>query len=309
MVTSAGNIAERGACFGFVVRSPCVFRFLRQGGGEETLEVREACEPITAPATPLLAEWIIRDATGDVATRLYGADGIFHFWTVDAGWFRIDPASRQIEMSPDQNEVRREQRLLGVPAVLCFMERGDFGLHAAAVDVGGAAILLAAPGRHGKTTLALAFHERGHRLLTEDTACCRAAATPLLLPGPTSVRLRPDIFDGDVPAGTTVVAVRNDRIHLVLDSSWAADGRPVPIKALVFLREPAEDISLEPVPAGRALPDLWALNFHFPTAPARSRSFVQLAQLAAGIPVWNLHRPLSLNNLDEVVARIVDTCG
>jgi hypothetical protein len=205
--------------------------------------------------------------------------------------------------------VRREQRLWGVPTMLCFMERGDFGLHAAAVEVAGAAILLAAPGRFGKTTLALAFHARGYRLLTEDTACCRMAAGPLLLPGPTSVRLRPDIFHGEAPTGTRVLSVGHDRIHLVLKADRAGDSLPVPIKALVFLRGSADHIRLERVKGGEALRDLWALNFHLQNTIARSRSFSQLAQLAGSLSVWNLHRPLSLMNLDEVVSRIVETCG
>jgi hypothetical protein len=309
MVDSVPNDLVGGSCFGFLVRSRCALKFLRKTGGKETLEIREAPTPITAPESPLIAEWVLRDAVGDVTTRLYGLNGIYHFWTNDAGWFRIDPAARVVEISDHANEVRREQRLWGVPAVLCFMERGDFGLHAAAVEVAGAAILLAAPGRHGKTTLALAFHARGYRLLTEDTACCRLASGPLLLPGPTSVRLRPDIFRGEAPTGTRVLSVGNDRIHLVLDSDRAGDSLPVPIKALVFLRDPAEHIFLERVKAGQALRDLWALSFHLQNTIARSRSFSQLAQLAGSISVWNLHRPLSLMNLDEVVSRIVETCG
>jgi hypothetical protein len=309
MVESVPNADEAGSCFGFLVRSQCPLRFLRRGGGEGALEIREAAIPITAPESTLLAEWVFRDVVGDVSTRLYGVDGIFHFWTNDAGWFRVDPAARVIEMSTKVNEVRREQRLWGVPAVLCFMERGDFGLHAAAVEVGGGAILLAAPGRHGKTTLALAFHARGHRLLTEDTTCCRLASEPLLLPGPTSVRLRPDIFHGDAPAGTSLVLVRDDRIHLVIDSDRAGDSLPVPIKALVFLREPAEQIVLEHVETSQALRDLWALNFRLQNTVGRRQSFTQLGQLASSIRIWNLHRPFSLTNLDEVVSRIVDTCS
>jgi hypothetical protein len=309
MVESGLDDEAAGACFGFLVRSPCAFRFLRRGGGEETLEIREASEGITAPASTLLAEWVLPDAAGDVTTRLYGRNGIFQYWTNDAGWFRVDPAARVIEVSQQENEVRREQRLWGIPTVLCFMERGDFALHAAAVEVGGSAILLAAPGRHGKTTLAVAFHARGYRLLTEDTTCCRLASEPLLVPGPTSVRLRPDIFHGEAPTGTTVVSVRNDRVHLVLDSDRAGDSFPVPIKALIFLRGPAEQIRLEHVETSQALRDLWTLNFHLHNTIGRRQSFTQLAQLGASISIWNLHRPLSLTNLDEVVSRIVDTCG
>jgi hypothetical protein len=298
---------DRG-CFGFQVRSRCGFRFLRRGGGEDTLDIRETATAITAPDSALIAEWILPDPVSAVRARLYRADGTFHFWTGDAGWFRVDPAARAIDMSVCDDEVRREQRLWGVPTVLCFMERGDFGLHAAAVEVDGCAIILAAPGRHGKTTLALGFHRMGYRLLTEDTTCCRLSSEPLLLPGPSSVRVRPDVFHGEAPPATTIVSVRDDRIHLVVDADRAGDSRPVPIRAVVFLRDPADHIRLDPVKGGEALPDLWALNVHLQSTLARRRSFSQLAQLAAGISIWNLHRPLSLTNLEDVVSRIIQTC-
>ena len=83
-----------------------------------------------------------------------------------------------------------------------------------------------------------------------------------------------------------MVSVTNDRVHLVLDSDRAGDGRPVPLKALVFLREPAERILLEPVKAAQALPDLWTLNFRLQSEADRSRSFSQLAQLASSISIW-----------------------
>ena len=308
MVAPALLAAKEGACFGFQIQSPCAFRFLRRGGGEDALSIRETSSELAVPDSALIAEWILPDPVTAVRARLYRTDNWFHFWTADAGWFRIDPAARAIDMSECGDEVRREQRLWGVPTVLCFMERGDFGLHAAAVEVDGGAIILAAPGRHGKTPLALGFHRLGYRLLTEDTTCCRLASEPLLLPGPTSVRVRPDVFQGEAPSATTIVSIRDDRVHLVVDADRAGDSRPVPIRAVVFLRDPADHIRLDPVKPCDALPDLWALNFHLQNALARSQSFSQLAQLAARTSIWNLHRPLSLTSLEAVVSHIVATC-
>jgi hypothetical protein len=312
MVTSLPRSSEeeRHCCFGFHVSSSCSLKLLRRGSGQETLEVVESARPFEAPLQEtLFFEWTLRDPSADVTARLYGRDGIFQFWTSDAGWFRIDPAARKIEVSDHEDEIRREQRLWGIPTALCYMERGDFALHAAAAEVDGRAIVLAAPGRFGKTTLALAFHRQGYRLLTEDTACCRLVPEPSLLPGPTSIRLRPDMFDGQAPPGTTVVSARTDRIHLALDSDRIGNGRQVPIRALVFLRESAEGTSLERVKTGAAIRDLWTLNFRFQNESQRSRSFSQLASFASAVPVWNLYRPFRASNLDEIVTRIVDACG
>jgi hypothetical protein len=299
--------AGLSSCFGFRIRSSCSFKFLRNAGGGEILEVLEAEGPLTAPDETLLFEWTLRDPSADVTARLYGANGIFHFWTTDAGWYRIEPAARRIEMSEHSDEIRREQRLWGIPTALCVKHRGDFVIHAAAVEVDGSAILLAAPGRFGKTTLAVAFHSRGYRLLTEDTACCGVMAGRLVLfPGPTSVRLRPDMFDGQAPPGTTVVGVQNDRIHLALSRDRMGDGRPLPIKALVFLRESSEEIFCERVKSSETLPDLWTLTFRFQGDKERRRSFSELARLAATVPVWNLHRPLRVDKLDDVVCRVTE---
>jgi hypothetical protein len=295
------------SCFGFRISSPEQFRFVRHGGGRETLNVRRAVESLEAGDDPPLFTWTLRDPAATVNARLYGREGIFRFWASDAGWYRIDPATFTIEMSDHPDDIRKEQRLWGIPTMVCARHRGDLVLHAAAVEIEGGAVLLAAPGRFGKTTLALALHRSGYRLLTEDTACCTSSSATALYPGPTSVRLRPDMFDGVAPAGTTITAVRDDRVHLALDSQRAGDGRPVAVKALIFLRESDDKVFLERVNSGEALPDLWTLSLRFRGQDEHRRSFSQLGQFASVVPIWNLHRPLRWDTLDEVVARLVET--
>ena len=297
------------SCYGFTIRSRYPLKFVRHGGGKETLEVVHSLTPLqpTSAAT-LLLERTLGDPNAEVTARLYDENGILHFWTSDAGWYRIDPQARRIEMSDHADEIRREQRLWGIPAALCLKDRGDLVFHAAAVEVNGAAILLAAPGRFGKTTLALAFHKNGYRLLTEDTACCSVSSDPAVFPGPTCIRLRPDMFDGDAPAGTTVTAVRNDRVHLALDPDRRGDSQPVPLKAVVFLRESPDGVRVERVRGGEVLPDLWTLALRFQSDAERRRSFSQLTRLAGTVPIWNLYRPLQVEKLDEVVSKLVETC-
>jgi hypothetical protein len=295
------------SCFGFRVCSSERFRFLRRGGGEDALNVRRTTESLEAVDDAPVFTWTLRDTNATVSARLYRRDGTFRFWASDAGWYRIDPVARTIDMPDHPDEIRTEQRLWGIPAMICAKHRGDFVLHAAAVEIEGGAVLLAAPGRFGKTTLALALHGRGYRLLTEDTACCTSSAVPELYPGPTSVRLRPDMFDGVAPAGTTVTAVRQDRIHLALDSQRAGDGQPLPVKAVIFLRESAAGILLEPVKAAQALPDLWTLCLRFRGVDEHRRSFSELSHFASVVPAWNLHRPLRADMLDDVAGRLVDT--
>lgn len=297
--------APQPSAFGFTVRGPSSLRFLRSGGGVETLEIIAARAPRQRPDTTPLADWTLPGAGHQVRGTLYERPSGFEFWVSDAGAYHVDPDRRQIEIPEGSDDVVREQRLWGIPSILCFLHRGDVPLHAAAVEVDGRAVVLAAPGRHGKTTLALSLHRHGYRVLSEDLSCCRAGEVPELVPGPALLRVRPDVYDGDPPPGTELVRRQPDRVYLALGPERRGTSAPVTIAAIVFLRASADDVSLERVPAPVALADLWSLSFRLPTDGAQARAFQQLARLASKTPTWNLYRPIRLADLDETVAQIV----
>lgn len=296
------------SAFGFQVRSQQPLRFIRAGGGVERLEVvlAPSSEPTPPPEGAPVAEWTMAGAAGDVQAALYRVEGGFEYRASDVGTYRIDPEAARIVIPRCDDQIVREQRLWGIPSTLCYMRRGDLSLHAAAVEVDGGAVVLAGPGRYGKTTLALAFHRYGFRVLSEDLACCRPGPAPAILPGPALLRVRPDIYDGQGPApsGTHVVLARPDRVYLGLDDDRKGGSGPVPIVAIVFLRESGGDLRMERAPAPVAIADMWALNFRFPTSEGRARSFQQLARLAGTLPAWNLFRPKQLTSLEATVAEI-----
>ena len=294
--------------FGFRIRCAESLRFVRSGGGEDTLEVVVAPQLRSRPQTAPLADWRLAGPDDALRGTLYGVGRAFEFWATDAGAYRIEPETGRIEMPESPDDVAREQRLWGIPAALCFMHRGDVPLHAAAVEIGAGAVVLAAPRQHGKTTLALAFHRRGYRVLSEDLACCRLGQVPTLLPGPALLRVRPDVYDGHPPAGTHLVAARPGRIWLAIDQARSGSGAPVPIVAVVLLRESAHRIVMAPTLPSVALRDLWALSFRLPTHAGRAHTFSRLARLAGALPIWNLYRPTRLGSLDATVERIVEVC-
>lgn len=271
----------------------------------EALEIVAAPAPRRRPAVAPLADWTLPGAGNRVRGTLYEQPSGFEFWVSDAGAYHIDPDRRQIEMPAGADDVVREQRLWGIPSILCFLHRGDVPLHAAAVEVGGRAIVLAAPGRHGKTTLALALHRHGYRVLSEDLSCCRTGPVSEVVPGPALLRVRPDVYDGDPPSGTELVRRQPDRVYLAIAPERRGTSAPVPIAAIVFLRASADEVRLERAPAPVALADLWSLSFRLPTDVARARAFRQLARLASSTPTWDLYRPIRLTRLDETVAQIV----
>ena len=301
----------RGACYGYELRSSLPFAFLLEsppGAGLAPLEVVESDER-NEDARPPLIEWTPRPGN-ELHARVYDDDGRgFRLWTDLEGWFRIDSSGPCISVPARADPVRREMRLWGVPAALCYLARGDFPLHAAAVDVDGRALVLAAPGGFGKTTLAAAFLSAGHRVLAEDFVCCRPSPAPQVVPGPALLRVRRDVYDSlDVIAGVVPVVEAPERVFLSIEKARRGSAAPVPLTAVVFLREHDADPVLEPVPMERALPDLWTLAFRLPTEADQRRCFDNIAAMAAGVSFWNLHRPLRIDLLPRVVELLAEKC-
>ncbi|MFN2556757.1 MAG: hypothetical protein ABR592_07760 [Nitriliruptorales bacterium] len=295
-----------GACFGFSVRSALPFVYLRPGGGVP-LQVTES-DGTPPPTSEPLISWA-PTAARPFHARLFGAGNRYDYWVEGAGWFGIEPHAPRIIAPPTDSPVRREERIWGLPALLCFTARGDVPLHAAALEVNGGAILVVAPGRFGKTTLAGAFIASGHRLLAEDTSCCRITDPPLVLPGPAMLRLRADVYPHVRVPETKIVAEDDVRFHLALDDRARGDSAPVPIHSIVFLRPGGERCELTPADPLRAVPDLWAQSFRLPIQEEEGRRFCRLVDLASRVPLWNLARPRGFERLPEVVERVVAVCG
>jgi hypothetical protein len=296
------------SCQGFTVNSDYSFRFTRPGVSRDQLSVVPMLGDPPSADQPQILDW--QTELGVVA-RLYGGGRIFTFWADAVGWFRIAPFDGTIEVPDDGTDaLRREVQLWGVPTMLAFTRRGDLSLHAAAIDIGGAAVLVAAPGRFGKTTLSVAFHEAGHRLLSEDISRLQLDPEPLVMPGPAVVRMREDTFNGTPPAGMSVANRARGRVELAIDDGRRGDATPVPVHAIVLLRESVDDrIRLEPVQTMDAIPDLWTLAFRLPEPVDRSRAFQQVAAFADRVPVWNLFRPVTMSGLPDVVATVAELCA
>lgn len=289
--------------FGFRVRCETPLRFLREGGGVQPLEIAVDRQGIASPSGELVGEWPLHGTAEPQSAALFAVRGGFEYWTTDAGRFLVDLEGGRIEVPAMDDEILREQRLSGMPMLLSFAHRGDLSLHAAAVEIDGGAVVLAAPSRFGKTTLAFAFHERGFRLLSEDLVCYRPA-TQEIVPGPALARLRPDVYAAAPPKGLEVIAQRPDRVFLAPAAGHRGSSAPLPLKGVYFLRE-GESLGFTRPAAVDAVKDLWHLGFRMPTVEGRAESFRQLTQLAGSVPIWNVSRPLQLDLLGETVIRIV----
>jgi hypothetical protein len=291
-------------CFGYLPRSTVPFAVCRPGGDEvfDRIEISEVRLDLEMPTRPLL-EW---HEGGRPFARLWDDAPRFTVWIDSIGWFEIDRTVPSIVIPAESNGIRREARLWGVPAALCFMGRGDLPLHAAAVDINGSAVVFAAPGRYGKTTLAAAFMQAGHRVLSEDLTCVRTNPTPVVWPGPALLRVRKDAFRRLAFSDADVVDEDETRMYVVPDQPARGSGAGVPLRAIVFLRRhESERLVLERVEETQtALPDLWTLSFNMPNDTDRTRCFSTITQLAGSVPIWNLARPLSYESLPRVIETI-----
>jgi hypothetical protein len=285
-----------GSCYGFGVRSSVPLEYLRDGDGDP-LEIAAPADEGPRPADTLLVEW---EATPErpLEARLYSDGESYRLWIGDGGWYSVDPAAGRIDV-PADGGIRREERLWGIPSLLCFLARGDLPLHAATVDVDGAAVIVAAPRTYGKTTMAAAFHRAGHRVLSEDTSCVRLGPKPAVVPGPAMLRVRHDVAAQLELPSVRRVGESEDRVHYALKAP--GDCEPVPVRAVVFLDTSDDAAALEPVDHADAIRDLWALSFRLPTEDDVGRSFAGVTDLASAVPALRLRRPLDLASVDDHV--------
>jgi hypothetical protein len=298
--SEAGHASR--SCFGFSALASFDLRFTRDGVSPDVVEVVELRGDAPVHDDPHLLQW--PEQTG-AAGRLYGGKVIFDFFATGVGWYRIAPFDRTIEVPRDADPIAREVHLWGVPAMLAFTRLGDLSLHAAAVADGDRAVILAAPGGFGKTVLTLAMHEAGCRVLTQDIARIRFEDDVVVLPGPAVVRRRSADLS-DVPRGMRLVGRHGHHAYLEIDEHTRGNAGPVPVAAIVLLREGRD--AVRAWPAQPALRDIWPLTFRIPGSTDDVRTFEQLGELAERVPVYDLERPMGAEALPRVVAQVRGLC-
>jgi hypothetical protein len=290
-----------GSCCGHAIHSSLPFRILRDGHAGRPLAVRRS--GTVEPEGTVVARWEPRPGNPFHGRLLRTGAGTFAFWASDAGWFGVDPSEPSITIAGGDEplSLTAEVRLFGVPATLVAMDQGDVCLHASGVEIDGRAVLFAGPSRHGKTTLAAAFAAAGHRLLTEDMTRCTPGALVAAYPGPAVVRMRPDVAGGVRPAGAFDLVEERERVFMVLDGPQRGTGDPVPVAAILLLREEPGPARLESAATPAAIRDLWSLAFTLPSDASHAAVFERIVEVASRVPVLDLHREMTIEALPRVI--------
>lgn len=293
------------ACYGFRVRSTFPLRFARHADDSDLgdMHVDRGTEPLDDADEPLLA-WAADEGfpgvrftrTPDGSRVRFDVDGI--------GVFGVSPTTGEVRVPHEGSEVHEEQRAWGLPAALCMRARGDVPLHAAAVEVDGAAVVVAAPGHAGKTTLAALLAAAGHRVLSEDLTCLRVDGDRAwVVPGPAVLRLRPPTADRVTIPGARVVLTEGDRTHVALDERGRGTCRPVPVAALALLHA-APRPSISDLDVTQVLPALMSMSFRLPEE--EGEAFRALARVASATRVCAIERPLQWEAADISVRLVED---
>lgn len=155
----AVELQHSGVAYGLLFRSalPLPFRPAPPDCGAPDVVVRFGRVPeiADAPAATPCPPWC---ATPDAFSL--DMDGVARYLVRGGCEIVVEPAGG--------DEADMLAFLLGTVLAACLQQRGILTLHASAVETAGGAALFAGVSAAGKSTLAAALVERGHRLLADD---------------------------------------------------------------------------------------------------------------------------------------------
>lgn len=298
------SVPTQGTCYGFSIHSTLPLACLRGGQGPP-LEVADVSHHVPAQTMPLVTEWQ-ESPDAEPYARLYRGGTDYWLWLDRAGWTRIETQDPRITLSASGDPAATEERLWTIPAAVCLLQRGDLILHAAAVEVNGQAILFAAPGGAGKSTLAAAFVQAGYRLLSEDVTCVRMAGGPCVIPGPAMLRLRLDVLSHIALPAARAIRKIPSRVTFALDPAARGNCDPVPMRAIFVLDAASGGLLGKRISPAEGIPQLWAMAFRLPADDWTARCFAQLGDVAASVPIRQYARP---NRLEELPRAVQELAG
>jgi hypothetical protein len=283
-----------GSLYGFEVKTELPLRRLNAAAGTRgALRIEAPREPLPAPRGEPVSTLI-----GDDGRRFYASyelDGCCLLELPPSGEFLLDPRAGRVTVDAgDDDGALREHRIVSSAVCTLLAMRSDLVLHASAVAVRGRAVLFCGPTGRGKSTLALALGEAGHGVLGEDgVAISLEREEPIAYPGARGIRVRSLGADG------------TRRTDLAPDPG-PGEPSPCPVAAVVLLDERGGALSIEPLPAARALALLTPNLTHSGSRAAIAAAFGRLARLLHTVPALRASLPEDLDSLPSVAVDLLD---
>lgn len=256
-----------------------------------------------------------RDERGEPGVRAarLPASGYLRIAYSDGTRILIDaPASRIWARGPDGATLEDTGTYLLGPALgLVLRLRGVTCLHSSAVAIAGGAVAFVGRAGAGKSSLAAAFAQAGHAVLTDDVAPLGEHGNHFTIqPAYPRVRLWPDsaaALFGSLPHITPTW----DKRYLGLDHPrFRFQSEPLPLAAIYLLgerRAANEPPRVEPAGTKSALMSLVADTYttRFLSRDLRAREFELLARLVRVVPVRRLSASADLARISEARERVM----
>lgn len=243
-------------------------------------------------------------------SRLW-ANGDFLLELDGVGRFRVEGGCRVL-VEPSENADPSELKafLLGsVLGALCH-QRGLLPIHASAVRIDGAAVLIAGISGAGKSTLAAALGARGHALAADDVAAFDPSSSRLL-PAYPQRKLARDVLETLDIGHEGLVAHRPGQPKFRVPALAGFDSAPLPVAAVYILNVSMLTRPLDPERFSAAMAMTMLDKMLYRRAIGRKIQsaqtlFTSIARLAQIAPIYSLHRHKSapLDGLEQLAERI-----
>jgi hypothetical protein len=240
------------------------------------------------------------------------SDEVRYHWT-DFGSFVVR-SGREILYDPlpgvSENAVRLP--LLGVVMGTLLHQRGFFTLHASAVSINDNTVAFIGQKGAGKSTIAAAFHTRGHPLITDDVLAldpCPEGSISVL-PAFPQIKLLPDAAQALNCEARTLQSSRDVFEKRLVDAAESFISHPAPLKHIYLLAE-GPQLNTDQLTGGMAFKTLmsqtYAPRFLGPST-STAHAFKRCQQIASTIPLSKLTRPLDFSQLNDVLNLIEQQC-
>jgi len=282
--------------YGFEVKSDLpLLRLNSATGTRGELRIEAAASPLERPDRAPVSTLISDDGRCWYASYEL-EEGRCQIELPPTASFLLEPAGGRVVVDSEASDAElREHRIVSSAVCTLLSMRGDLVMHASAVEIDGRAVLFCGPTQRGKSTLARALGEAGHRLLGEDGIAIELGdGGPIAYPGARGVRVRRRDKEG------------RNRIDLLPDPG-RGEPDPCPVAAVVLLGERRERLTVERVESVRALALLTPNLVHSGSRAAIGAAFASLATLLGSTPAFAASLPDDLGALATSVQGLIDS--
>ncbi len=164
------------------------------------------------------------------------AEGVFLFWKKEASCFIRKGKEIIIDPYPGVDERVLRLIALGPALAILLYQRGHLPLHAAAVEIDGQAVCFMGSPGCGKSPLAAALYDRGHKIVADDVTAVQLDGSdgPWVTPGFPQLKLWPEMITalGENPRQLPCIEPGTEKRSLI-PSRFS--NKPAPLKKIYLL--------------------------------------------------------------------------